>query len=69
VGHPRLASLRRNLALMGAGPAAPEDGFAVQVATVRDPAAVPAEWRRLAGLHRSLAGLGPRRPRPLDSPG
>jgi tetratricopeptide (TPR) repeat protein len=69
VGGPRLASLRQNLALMGAGPAAAGDGFAVQVASVRDPAAAPAEWRRLAGRHRSLADLGPRRPRPVDVPG
>jgi tetratricopeptide (TPR) repeat protein len=36
---------------------APSGRFAVHVASVREPAAVGPEWRRLVGLHPGLAGL------------
>ena len=47
----------------------PAARFAVHVASVRDPADVPGEWRRLAGRYPSLAGLEPQAPRTVEVPG
>ena len=47
----------------------PAARFAVHVASVRDPADVPGEWRRLAGRYPSLAGLEPQPPRTVEVPG
>ena len=47
----------------------PAARFAVHVASVRDPADVPGEWRRLAGRYPSLAGLEPQPPRTVEAPG
>ena len=50
--------------------AAPAPGrFAIQVASLRDPAGAAAAWRRLVRLHPSLAGLEPRPARVAEVPG
>lgn len=54
-------------AIPGAG--GPGGGFAVHVASVRDPASVPSEWRRLAGLHPALAELRPGPQQAVEIPG
>lgn len=56
------------VALGDTGPA-PRGGYAVQVAAVRYPAAVPGTWRRLRAAHPGLAGLDPRPARRVDVPG
>jgi SPOR domain len=53
----------------GSGTPLPAARFAVHVASVRDPADVPGEWRRLAGRYSSLAGLEPQAPRTVEVPG
>jgi sporulation related protein len=53
----------------GAAPRGPAGRFAIHVASVRDPARVAEEWRRLAGRHPSLAGLALREPRTVEVPG
>jgi hypothetical protein len=50
-------------------PARGEGGFAVHVASVRDPANLRDGWRRLAQRHPGLESLGPRRVRAADIPG
>jgi hypothetical protein len=47
----------------------PAARFTILVASVRDPAAVAGEWRRLARLHASLAGLELQPPRAIEVPG
>ncbi|CAA9555076.1 MAG: hypothetical protein AVDCRST_MAG88-1045 [uncultured Thermomicrobiales bacterium] len=53
----------------GAMPTPGTGRFAVLVASVRDRAAVAGEWRRLARLHPSLAGLEPQPPRVVEVSG
>ena len=43
--------------------------FAVHLASVRDPARVPDEWRVLVHAYPALAGLGPLPPQPIEIPG
>jgi hypothetical protein len=43
-------------AAVAANPAAPGDGFSVQLAAVRDETAARGEWRRLRGRHADLLG-------------
>ena len=52
-----------------ASPAPAPGRFAVQVASLRDPAGAAAEWRRLVRLHPSLAGLEPQPARVAEVPG
>jgi cell division septation protein DedD len=43
--------------------------FAIQVASLRDPAGAADEWRRLVRLHPSLAGLEPQPAKVAEIPG
>jgi hypothetical protein len=52
-----------------AGPAETHGRFAIQVAALRDPAGVAAEWQRLVRLHPSLAGLEPQPAKVAEIPG
>ena len=52
-----------------AGPAPPSGRFAIQVASLRDPAGAAGEWQRLVRLHPSLAGLEPQPARVAEIPG
>jgi cell division septation protein DedD len=47
----------------------PAARFAVHVASVRDPADAPGEWRRLARRSQPLAGLEPQAPSTAEVPG
>jgi cytoskeleton protein RodZ len=48
---------------------APVARFALHVASVRDQASVPGEWRRLARQYASLVGMQARAPRRVEVPG
>ena len=52
-----------------ASPAPAPGRFAIQVASLRDPAGVAAEWQRLVRLHPTLAGLEPQPARVAEVPG
>jgi cytoskeleton protein RodZ len=50
-------------------PVMPAARFALHVASVRDQASVPGEWRRLARQYASLVGMQARAPRRVEVPG
>jgi cytoskeleton protein RodZ len=52
-----------------AGPTPPPGRFAIQVASLRDPAGAAGEWQRLVKLHPTLAGLELRPAKVAEIPG
>ncbi len=79
VPPPTTSALPRPPAAQGGSPPAPAatrplvatgGGFAVHLASLRDPAGAAEEWRRLRRLHPTLLqGVELRPPRPVEVPG